>query len=106
MKYTKDDAIKFVKITNIDLSRELFDLNDLTYGLNVEAEHGSKDKRTNVTNDDLIMTGKIALAHLYEYPDYYKRLDKLETDAEKYWMNRSKQRGHRYKLIKSYHLKV
>jgi hypothetical protein len=44
--------------------------------MNVELEHGSIDKRTNVTNNDLILTGKIALAHLYELPYYYKRLKK------------------------------
>ncbi len=102
MKYTKNDAIKFIKLTKLDISRELFDINDIVNGLNVEAEHGSRDTRTNVTNDDLITTGKIALAHLYEFPDYYKRLQKMEIDAEKYWENRPKRIGRRYKLIKSY----
>jgi hypothetical protein len=48
----------------------------------VELEHGSHDSETNVTNDDLVMTGKIAWAHLKEIPDYYTRLAKMESEAE------------------------
>ena len=48
----------------------------------VELEHGLIDPHTNVTNDDPIMTGKIALAHLNEFPDYYTRLDIMEREAE------------------------
>ena len=55
---------------------------------NTELEHGKRDPKTNVTNDDLIMTGKIALVHLNEFPDYYTRLDKLEEDAKKFWKNK------------------
>lgn len=57
-------------------------------GLNVELEHGTRDKSTNVTNDDALTTGKIALAHLTEFPDYYDRLDKLEEEAKAYWKNK------------------
>lgn len=57
-------------------------------GLDVELEHGKKDSHTNVTNDDPLTTGKIALAHLNEFPDYYTRLDKLEEDAKKFWKNK------------------
>jgi len=54
-------------------------------GLSVELEHGARDPETNVTNDDEIQTGKIALAHLREFPDYYTRLAKMEQEAEAYW---------------------
>jgi len=54
-------------------------------GLAVELEHGAHDPETNVTNDDELLTGKIALAHLKEYPDYYTRLAQLEKDAEEFW---------------------
>jgi hypothetical protein len=53
--------------------------------MNVELEHGQRDPATNVTNDDPLMTGKIALAHLKEFPDYYERLEKMETEAEAFW---------------------
>jgi hypothetical protein len=56
--------------------------------MDVELEHGTTDPNTNVTNDDPLMTGKIALAHLNEFPDYYTRLLKLEEEAEEYWENR------------------
>jgi hypothetical protein len=46
--------------------------------LDVELEHGLRDLQTNVTHDNEMITGKIALAHLNEYPDYYTRLDKME----------------------------
>jgi hypothetical protein len=51
-------------------------------GLTVEFEHGSHDPQTNVTNDDPILTGKIALAHLKEFSDYYTRLARMEAEAE------------------------
>jgi len=51
-------------------------------GLEVELEHGAHDPETNVTNDDLLLTGKIAWAHLKEIRDYYTRLDRLESEAE------------------------
>ncbi|MBU1203501.1 MAG: hypothetical protein KKG60_00335 [Nanoarchaeota archaeon] len=60
-----------------------FDVSQFTAGMNVELEHGSRDKQTNVTDDDPIMTGKIALAHLKEFPDYYDRLEKMEEEAKK-----------------------
>jgi hypothetical protein len=50
-------------------------------GIEVELEHGSHDPETNVTSDDLILTGKIAWAHLKEIRDYYTRLDRLEAEA-------------------------
>ena len=48
-------------------------------------EHGIRDPETNVSDDDEITTGKIARAHLNEFPDYYTRLAKMEADAERYW---------------------
>ncbi len=42
-------------------------------GINIELEHGRVDQRTNVTNDNLIITAKIALAHLNEYQNYYNK---------------------------------
>ena len=57
-------------------------------GLEVEFEHGAHDPETNVTNDDVLLTGKIAWAHLKEFPDYYTRLDRLEAEADAYWASR------------------
>ena len=51
-------------------------------GLGVELEHGRRDPETDVTGDDPLTTGKIALAHLREIPDYYTRLAAMEADAE------------------------
>ena len=62
-----------------------WDVEQFRMGMDVELEHGKVDLRTNATNDDPIMTGKIALAHLNEFPDYYTRLDKMEKEADKFW---------------------
>ncbi|HSB90813.1 MAG TPA: DUF5661 family protein [Anaerolineales bacterium] len=58
------------------------DLEQFRRGLEVELEHGARDPETDVTHDDLILTGKIALAHLKEIRDYYTRLDQLEAGAK------------------------
>jgi len=68
---------------------DTFSSEEFTAGMNVELEHGQRDPSTNVTNDDPLMTGKIALAHLNEFPDYYERLEKLEAEAEEFWEKRS-----------------
>lgn len=51
----------------------------------MELEHGARDPETNVTNDDPLLTGKIALAHLKEFLDYYTRLAKMEKEADEFW---------------------
>jgi hypothetical protein len=64
------------------------DLDQFRRGLEVELEHGARDPQTNVTNNDMDLTGKIAWANLKEFPDYYTRLDRLETEADAYWSSR------------------
>jgi len=66
-----------------------FDVEQFRMGLDVELEHGLRDPKTNVTNDDPIATGKIALAHLNEFSDYYTRHEKMEEEAEEYWEKKS-----------------
>jgi hypothetical protein len=65
-----------------------FDVAQFRAGLDVELEHGRHDPATNVSDDDEIVTGKIALAHLNEFPDYYTRLEQMEKEAERYWASR------------------
>jgi hypothetical protein len=62
-----------------------FGLAQFRAGLAVELEHGTANPTTNVTNDDPLKTGKIALAHLTEFPDYYTRLAKMEAEAKSFW---------------------
>ena len=59
-----------------------YDVEQFRMGLDVELEHGRRSPSTNVTDDDPIMTGKIALAHLNDFPDYYTRLAVLEKEAD------------------------
>jgi len=60
-------------------------LEEFRMGLGVELEHGARDPQTNVTDDDFIVTAKIALAHLKEFPDYYTRLARMESEADEFW---------------------
>ncbi|HEY5562985.1 MAG TPA: DUF5661 family protein [Clostridiaceae bacterium] len=70
---------------NLGINWSKFNTEQFRMGLDVELEHGTIDPHTNVSNNDSLITGKIALAHLIEFPDYYNRLEKMETEAKKYW---------------------
>ncbi|RED43670.1 hypothetical protein DFQ10_105270 [Winogradskyella eximia] len=74
---------------NLGINWNKIQLNEFTKGVNVEFEHGTRYPETNVTNDDKALTGKIAWAHLKEFPDYYTRLEKMENEAEVYWKARA-----------------
>ena len=80
-EFTAEEAKKIGDMINIDWTK--YDLEQFRMGLGVELEHGLHDAETNVTNDDEVITGKIALAHLKEIPDYYTRLASMEKEAEK-----------------------
>lgn len=84
--FTAEEAKVIGEKLGVDWSK--FDVEQYCMGLNVELEHGLRDPETNVTDDDQMTTGKIALAHLKEYPDYYTRLKIMETEAEAYWENK------------------
>ena len=81
--FTAKKAKEIGEALGIDWSK--YDVEQFRMGMAVELEHGTENSVTNVTNDDPLMTGKIALAHLNEFPDYYSRLLELEKEAEKYW---------------------
>ena len=81
--FTEGQAKEIGEKLGIDWSE--FDIEQFRKGMDVELEHGRTDPNTNVSDDDPLITGKIALAHLNEFPDYYDRLDKMETEAEKFW---------------------
>ena len=77
--FTAEEAKKIGDILSIGWDK--FDVDQFMRGMDVELEHGLRDPSTNVSNDDPIITGKIALAHLNEIPDYYDRLEKMEEEA-------------------------
>jgi Protein of unknown function (DUF5661) len=83
---TIEEAQRVGNEIGVDWSR--FDIEQFRLGMDVELEHGSRDPQTDVTGDDPIVTGKIALAHMKEFPDYYERLERMERDAEREWANR------------------
>ncbi len=78
--FTTQEAREIGEELGIDWKR--FDVEQFRMGLDVELEHGLVDPQTNVTDDDPILTGKIALAHLNEFSDYYTRLYEMEEEAE------------------------
>lgn len=82
-EFTSEEARKIGDRIGVDWQK--YDLEEFRMGLAVELEHGVRDPQTNVTGDDEVATGKIALAHLKEIRDYYTRLLAMEKDAEAYW---------------------
>lgn len=80
MEPTKIQAQQIGESIGIDFDQ--VNLDQFYQGMLVELEHGAHDPETNVTNNDLTMTAKIAWAHLKEIPDYYKRLEQMEAEAE------------------------
>ena len=80
--FTLDEAREIGRTIGIDWDAAPFDVEQFRMGLDVELEHGARDPETNVTGDDPILTGKIALAHLREFPDYYTRLAVMEAEGE------------------------
>ena len=81
--FTAQQAKEIGEKLGIDWSK--WDSEQFRRGMDVELEHGTADPHTNVTNDDPLMTGKITLAHLNEFPDYYTRLDEMENEADAFW---------------------
>jgi len=69
----------------IGIKWDKYNVEQFRMGMDVELEHGTVDSNTNVTDDDPLITGKIALAHLNEFPDYYTRLDKMEKEGDAFW---------------------
>jgi hypothetical protein len=81
--FTAEEARRIGDEIGIDWLAAPFDVEEFQTGLGVELEHGTHDPATNVTGDDPITTGKIALAHLNEFPDYYTRLEAMERQAKR-----------------------
>lgn len=80
--FSVDEARRVGEEIGIDWSSAPFDVEQFRMGMDVELEHGLQDLVTNVTGDDPLVTGKIALAHLNEFSDYYTRLHRMETEAK------------------------
>ena len=87
-RFTVDEARRIGAEIGIDWATSPFDVDEFRNGMDVELEHGLHDLATNVTDDDPHVTGKIARAHLNEFPDYYTRLERMEAEAEEYWAER------------------
>lgn len=82
--FNMDDVMKVAQELNIKFDK--FSKEDFLVGMNIELEHGTVNKETNVTNDDPLMTAKIALAHLNEFNDYYNKeygLPNFEKELER-----------------------
>lgn len=82
--FTAEEARRVGEQIGIDWASAPFGVEQFRMGMEVELEHGRHDPLTNVTNDDPVMTGKIALAHLNEFPDYYTRLGRMEEEAKRF----------------------
>ena len=80
--FTTDVARSVGEQLGIDWASSPFDIEQFRAGMDVELEHGTRATETDVTGDDALLTGKIALAHLREFPDYYTRLARMEAEGE------------------------
>ena len=81
-RFSAEEAHRVGEEIGIDWAAAPFDVEQFRMGMDVELEHGLHDLMTNVTDSDPVTTGKIALAHLKEFPDYYTRLARMEAEAE------------------------
>lgn len=83
--------VKVKKILEkLDVNMEILSIDDAIEGIKVELEHGKRSKKTNITDNNLVKTLKIALAHFDECgPDYYKELKKMEKKLKKKWKEQS-----------------
>jgi hypothetical protein len=83
--FTAEEARAAGERVGIDWAVSWFDVEQFRMGMDVELEHGTREAETNVTDDDVAVTAKIARAHLNEFPDYYSRLAVMKAEAEAYW---------------------
>ena len=81
--FTVQEARQIGQQVGINWEAAPFQVEQFRRGLDVELEHGVHDPATNVTDDDPVITGKIALAHLNEFADYYTRLEQMEEEAKR-----------------------
>lgn len=81
--FSTEEAKSVAEALGVDWSE--YDVEQFRMGMDVELEHGTVGPNTNVTNDDPVLTGKITLAHLNEFPDYYTRLKKMEDEADEFF---------------------
>ena len=91
--FTVEEARLIGEEIGIDWSSSPFGVDEFRDGMDVELEHGLHDAETNVTDDDPHVTAKIARAHLNEFPDYYTRLERMESEADRYWAERRGDQG-------------
>jgi hypothetical protein len=80
--FTEDQARAAAAEVGLDFTTADFDAEQLRRGMDIELEHGRRDPLTDVTDDDPLITVRIAWAHLKEFPDYYDRLARMEAEAE------------------------
>jgi Protein of unknown function (DUF5661) len=83
--FTAEEARLAGERIGIEWVTSPFEIEQFRMGMDVELEHGTQDLETNVTDDDVTVTAKIARAHLNEFPDYYTRLAVMEAEADAYW---------------------
>jgi hypothetical protein len=83
--FTTADVANALTVIGVDISSERFGVEQVRVGMEVELEHGTRFPDLDVTGDDPVITAKIALAHLREFPDYYERLESMEREADAAW---------------------
>jgi hypothetical protein len=92
-KITLKQAQDTGKKLGVNWKTSRFDAEQFRMGMQVELEHGDRRDVTNLTGDDLIATGMIALAHLLELDRYYYLLDEMEKKGKREVLQRKQRKG-------------
>ena len=72
----------------IHIDWEQIDLEQFRQGLMGNHEQAAIDPETGLTYDGVLLTGKVILDHMQEFPDYFTRLEKLKAEADEYQARR------------------
>ncbi len=81
--FSREATRQIADALEIDWNKKAFDMEQFHSGLEVELEHGPHYPATDITHDDSILIGKLVLAHLNQFPDYYTRLARMRAAAER-----------------------
>jgi len=60
------------------------DLEQFRQDLMEDRRQEAVDPETGLTYDGVLLSGKIVMAHIQEFPDYFTRLARLKTEVKEY----------------------
>ena len=79
---SSDEARRIGEALHLDWDR--IDLEQFRQGLMGEVDQANMDPETGRTYDSVLLSGKLVVAHMQEFPDYFTRLEKLKAEADRH----------------------